>query len=194
VPRFLAGFLSASLVWSGLVFAYSRGIIDIDLEPNDAPGVPDAGVEAVDEETPQRSKRRRGGRARSGGTRKERRYAGEAMTGDDLGGPETRHLEAARAGGEEQLLGSEIEQGFDSVFPQIRRCLMLAAGDEPVSGKLVFGLRVSGQGGVTKVNLQGPADITRSEAGDCLRKAARAIRFRTFNGPDMLVHYPITLQ
>jgi hypothetical protein len=62
-----------------------------------------------------------------------------------------------------------------------------------VSGKLVFGLRISGQSGVTRVNLEGPAAITRSEAGDCLRKAARSIRFRTFNGPDMLVRYPLTL-
>jgi hypothetical protein len=194
VPRFLAGFLTASLLWGGLVFAHSRGFIDINLEPNDAPSAPDAGVEEEEDDGSQRTKRKRSGRARTGGARKDRRFSGAAMTGDDLGNPEARHLEAAQGGGEEQLLGSEIEQGFDSVFPQIRRCLMLAAGDEPVSGKLVFGLRISGQSGVTKVNLQGPADITRTEAGDCLRKAARAIRFRTFNGPDMLVHYPITLQ
>jgi hypothetical protein len=193
VPRFLAGFLTASLLWCGLIFAYSRGIIDINLEPNDAPSAPDAGVEEEEDDSPQRGKRKRGGRAR-GGARKDRRFTGEAMTGDDLGDPETRHLQANQAGGEEQLLGSEIERGFDEAFPQIRRCLMLAAGDEPVSGKLVFGLRISGQSGVTLVNLQGPAAITRSEAGDCLRKAARAFRFRTFNGPDMLVHYPITLQ
>ena len=92
------------------------------------------------------------------------------------------------------MLGSEIQRGFDSAFPQVKRCLMLAAGDEPVSGKIMFGLRITGQGGVSRVNLEGPAAITRSEAGDCLRKAAKGIRFRSFNGPDMLVHYPVTLQ
>jgi hypothetical protein len=71
---------------------------------------------------------------------------------------------------------------------------MLAAGDEPVTGKIIFGLRISAAGSVTKVNLQGPSAITQGEAGDCLRKAAQGIHFRTFNGPDMLVHYPLTLQ
>lgn len=137
--------------------------------------------------------KKRGRGSRTGG-QKQRRYAGEAMTGDDLGGPAGRNLDVGSAGGEEQLLGSEIEKGFDSVFPQVRRCLMLAAGDEPVSGKIVFGLRISSQGSVTRVNLQGPGAITQSEAGDCLRKAAGGIRFRTFHGPDMLVHFPLTLQ
>ena len=50
----------------------------------------------------------------------ERRYSGDALSGDDLGDPELRDLNAAQAGGEEQLLGSEIEKGFDSVFPQGR--------------------------------------------------------------------------
>jgi hypothetical protein len=191
VPRFLAGFLTASLLWCGLAFAYSRGIIDINLGPNAEPAAPDAGVEPEVEEDKRRGKRKRVARK---GARKDRRFTGEAMTGDDLGDPETRNLEAAKAGGEEQLLGSEIERGFDSVFPQVRRCLMLAAGDEPVSGKVTFGLRISGQGGVDRVNLHGPAAITRSEAGDCLRKTARSIQFRKFNGPDMLVHFPLTLQ
>src|SRR5439155_17485449 len=122
------------------------------------------------------------------------RYRGESTTGDDLGGPEARNLDVEHGGGEEQLTGHEIEQGFDNVFPQVKRCLILAAGDEPVSGKIVFGLRISGHGGVTKVNLQGPSAITQSEAGDCLRKAAMGIHFRSFNGQDMLVHYPLTLQ
>lgn len=174
------------------MFAYSRGIIDIALGPNAEPSAPDAGV-AEDVAKPSQRKRPKRKARRPKGARADRRFAGEATTGDDLGGPDTRDLDLAQGGGEEQLLGSEIERGFDSVFPQVRRCLMLAAGDEPVSGKLVFGLRISGQSGVTRVNLQGPAAITRSEAGDCLRKAARGIRFRTFDGPDMLVQYPLTL-
>jgi hypothetical protein len=197
VPRFLAGFLTASLLWGGLLFAQARGIIHINLEPDE----PIASVETEPQDSPDDSpdpqRRKRSGRKRAPGDRdnkEQRRFSGDALSGDDLGDPELRNLNADQAGGEEQLLGSEIERGFDGVFPQVKRCLMLAAGDEPVSGKLVFGLRITGQGGVAAVNLAGPAAVTRSEAGDCLRKTAKSIRFRSFNGPDMLVHYPLTLQ
>jgi hypothetical protein len=100
----------------------------------------------------------------------------------------------ATGGGEEQLRGTEIEQGFDGAFPQIRRCLILAASDEPAHGKLVFGLRVSGEGKVVGVNLSGPSSVAQGEAGACLRKAASAIHFRSFNGPEMVVHYPLNLE
>jgi hypothetical protein len=194
VLRFLAGFLAASLLWGGFLLAYSRGLINIDLEPSakdDAAGGAVGDSTETEAEAPGRKKR--SGHARRAAP-KQRRYSGESTSGDDLGGPEARNLEAAKAGGEEQLTGHEIEQGFDGVFSQVKRCLILAAGDEPVSGKIVFGLRIAGHGGVTKVNLQGPSAITQSEAGDCLRKAAMGIRFRSFNGPDMLVHFPLTLQ
>lgn len=190
MPRFLAGFLTACLLWGGLVFAYSRGIIDIDLEPNEPVPAEAASVEPALDDKPGPGKRKRTPRK---GVRKDRRLSGDALTGDDLGDPETRNLDVANAGGEEQLLGSEIERGFDSVMPQVRRCLVLVDTDEPVSGKVSFGLRISGQSGVTRVNLQGPAVITQSEAGDCLRKAARGIQFRRFNGPDMILQFPLTL-
>lgn len=182
------------MVWGGLLYAHSTGLVDLGISPPEEEAVaaaPEAG-EDDDSAEPNRRKRRPRG-ARGKGDRRPR-YTGNSTTGDDLGGPETRNLEAANAGGEEQLLGTEIERGFDSVFPQIRRCLMLAAGDEEVTGKLVFGLRIEGASGVTRVNLAGPSAITQGEAGDCLRKAARGIAFRRFNGPDMLVHYPVTLQ
>lgn len=183
------------MLFGALLFAHAKGYIDINLEP-EAPAI--AAVEETaepEDDSPDPQRKRRRARKGVGGNKDDRRrLSGDALSGDDLGDPELRQLNAAQAGGEEQLLGSEIERGFDSVFPQVKRCLMLAAGDEPVSGKLVFGLRISGQTGVTRVNLEGPAAITRSEAGDCLRKAARSIRFRSFNGPDMLVHYPLTLQ
>jgi hypothetical protein len=197
VLRFLAGFLTASLLWGGFIYAYSRGFINVDLGPKAGNSTRDAGVEpeSATDDGSTGARKRRGSHAHRGYRKdKDRRYAGESTSGDDLGGPETRNLEAANAGGEEQLLGHEIEQGFDSVFPQVKRCLMLAAGDEPMSGKIVFGLRIAGHGGITRVSLQGPSAITQGEAGDCLRKAARGIRFRSFNGPDMLVHYPLTLQ
>jgi len=195
VPRFLAGFLAASLIWGGLFYAQGAGFIDLGLAPRPAPSAPDAGTVAeADDEPTGPGRKKRGGRGARKGGRRDARYDGESTTGDELGGPGTRELAADSAGGEEQLMGNEIESGFDSVFGQVRRCLMLAAGDEPVSGKLVFGLRITGKGGVERVNLQGPSALTQGEAGDCLRRAARSIHFRTFNGPDMLVHYPLTLQ
>jgi hypothetical protein len=185
-------------VWGGVIAAQAFGLININLEPEGAAEPIETAAETAPEDSPDPKKRKRSGRKRSAADRdngsSDRRYSGDALSGDDLGDPQLRNLQADQAGGEEQLLGSEIERGFDGVFPQVKRCLMLAAGDEPVSGKLVFGLRITGQGSVSAVNLAGPAAITRSEAGDCLRKAARGIRFRSFNGPDMLVHYPLTLQ
>jgi hypothetical protein len=189
VSRFLAGFLVATLVWGGLVGAHAAGLVDLGLSPQEETAA-DAGVAIAADEPAEPGKKRRA----RGGKRAGKRYAGDSTSGDDLGGPDSRELSAATAGGEEQLLGSEIEAGFDSVFPQVRRCLMLAAGDDMVTGKVVFGLRITGKGGVERVNLQGPSAVTQGEAGDCLRKAARAIRFRSFEGPDMLVHFPLTLQ
>jgi hypothetical protein len=71
---------------------------------------------------------------------------------------------------------------------------MLAAGDEPARGKLVFGLRITGEGKVSAVNLSGPSSVSQGEAGSCLRKAATGMKFRSFNGPDMVVHYPLNLE
>ena len=186
------------MLWGGFLLAYSRGLININLEPKSES---DASASGTDDDKADSSgsgaqRKKRGGAQAKQGQRKGsgRHYVGDSTTGDDLGGPEAHNLDLNAKGGEEQLTGHEIEQGFDGVFPQVKRCLILAAGDEPVSGKIVFGLRISGHSGVTAVNLNGPSAITQSEAGDCLRKAARGIHFRNFNGPDMLVHYPLTLQ
>ena len=54
-------------------------------------------------------------------------------------------------GGEQQLTGGQIETAFDGAMGRIRRCFVLAAGDEPVRGRLTFGLRVAGSGRVTAV-------------------------------------------
>jgi hypothetical protein len=195
VQRFLAGFVTASVVWGGLLFAHRAGWVDLGITPKQEEAVASAAPSEADDDPAQPNARKRKGKGKgSGGQSKRPHLIGDSTTGDDLGGPEQRELNAANQGGEEQLLGTEIERGFDGVFPQIRRCLMLAAGEDEVSGKLVFGLRIEGSGGVTRVNLAGPSAITQGEAGDCLRKAARSIAFRRFNGPDMLVHYPVTLQ
>ena len=144
--------------------------------------------QADDNDGPRKKKRKWRKKKRQGP-----RYSGNATTGDRLGGPGTRDLNAAQGGGEEQLLDNEIEAGFDQIFPKIRRCLMLVESEDPVRGKLMFGMRIAGTGRITKVNINGPAVVTRSEAGGCMRQAAKSLQFRSFNGPDMLVHLPITL-
>jgi hypothetical protein len=190
VLRFLAGFLTGCLVWGGFLYAYKQGLVNLDLEPEVEEEVVEAEAELDEPKQSAGPKKRKGRRARGG----KRRYQGESQIGDDLGDPSMRNLHAATAGGEEQLLGSEIERGFDGAMSSIRRCLILAASDEPVTGKLIFGVRISGAGRVERVQLKGPSAITQSEAGGCLTQAARSIKFRSFDGPDMLVNYPLTLQ
>ncbi len=183
-----------------MLAANKLGYIEIDLEPDAVEAEPlEAAADEGASQEPSDGKRKRRGKRRAGsGTDgrqgRDSRYQGESSFGDDLGGPEARNLDVGAGGGEEQLLGSEIERGFDDAMPKIRRCLILAASDEPVTGKLVFGVRVAGSGRIERVNLNGPSAITRSEAGGCLTQAVRSIQFRSFNGPDMLVNYPLTLQ
>lgn len=115
------------------------------------------------------------------------------LTGDSLGEDEVRGVDMIGNSGEQQLAETEIEQGIDGVFNQIKRCLFLAADDEPVKGRLVLGMRIEGTGRVTRLNLRGPIPVVRGEAGSCLRKTVKGIRYRSFNGPAMVVHYPIDL-
>lgn len=176
--------------------AYKQGLIPISLEP-DAPQEEAASTEA-DDEPEAADKSGRPKRKRSLAPKTRRAPSGQVedrdmLTGDDLGENGARNVDMHAGGGEEQLRGTEIEKGFDAAFPQIRRCLVLAASDEPARGKLTFGLRISGQGKVTAVNLSGPSSVSSGECGACLRKAASSMQFRSFNGPDMVVHYPVTL-
>ena len=152
-------------------------------------GAPDDDQEA--DETPGRKKLRK--KRRVPGQRRSR-LTGNALSGDDLGGPGVRELNADQGGGEGQLRQSEVEAGIDEAFSKIRRCLMLVDSEEPVRGRLVLGMRIAGSGSVTKVNLSGPAVVTKSEAGSCIRQAVHGIHYRTFDGPDMVVHYPVTLE
>jgi hypothetical protein len=193
VLKFVAGFVIASALWGAFIFSYKQGWIDISLEP-EAPQ-DDASGTAVNDEADEPDKPGRPRRKRAPGTKRTHSGpSGNALVGDDLRENEARGVNMATGGGEEQLRGTEIEQGFDGAFPQIRRCLILAASDEPAHGKLVFGLRVSGEGKVVGVNLSGPSSVAQGEAGACLRKAASAIHFRSFNGPEMVVHYPLNLE
>lgn len=206
VTRFLAGFALASLLWGGLG-AYL--VIEGGYGP--AAEEPEAEVAVADTEAPEadttpartRRGRRRGGsatssdadeRGSSGSGSSIAGPMGDRVTGDDLGEGEIRMIDGAGSGGEEQLTGAEIEHTFDGVMPRIRRCFMLAASDRDITGTLTFGLRIAGNGHVTAVNLSGPGELTTGDAGECLRTAARGASFPTFDGPEMVVRYPITLE
>ncbi|MFT5357918.1 MAG: hypothetical protein ACI9KE_005155, partial [Polyangiales bacterium] len=116
------------------------------------------------------------------------------LTGDDLGENDPREISAGASGGEAQLSSSQIEGVFDASFNGIQRCLVLVPANAPLGGRLTFGMRIAGSGRVTRVNLRGPSAVTQGEAGSCLRRTARALSFPSFDGPEMLVHYPVTLQ
>lgn len=200
VGRFLGGFLVASLLWGGGVAAYEGGYLDEYLAEEDVEADLLAEREEVDEEValedaPRRRRRRRGRRAAMTAMSEEADYPrGEATTGEDLGSDDPRELSAGESGGEAQLSSAQVESGFDTAFGGIQRCLVLVPSEAPLRGRLTFGLRIAGSGRVTRVNLQGPAAVTSGDSGDCLRNAARRIHFPSFDGPEMIVHYPITLE
>lgn len=193
VSRFWAGFATATALWVGaaavLHFALGFGpppeqpVAALDVEP--AAEEP----EVEEEEARPRRRRRRGRRGRGRG----RTPSGTATTGDDLGEDEMRTLDM-EGGGEAQLRPSQIEAGFDQGMGRIRRCLVLMEGDEAVTGRLTFGLRIAGTGRVQRVRLSGPRAATTGEAGTCLRNAARNLTFDSFDGPEMIVNYPLTLE
>ncbi|HEX4351827.1 MAG TPA: hypothetical protein VHZ95_02915 [Polyangiales bacterium] len=192
--KFVAGFALASVLWGAFIVSVKQGWIDISLEPEAPPEDANKNVASGDSDEPDKPGRVRHKRANGAVKHRVTAPSGDSLSGDDLNENEARSVNMGANGGEEQLRGTEIEQGFDGVFPQVRRCLMLAAGDEPAQGKLVFGLRISSDGKVNAVNLSGPSSVTQGEAGACLRKAAQGMHLRSFHGPDMVVHYPLNLQ
>lgn len=197
--KFLGGFAAASVLWVGAAAVYYFVFHPSEPSEQIRPAVVAAEEpEESDTDSADPRRRRRGKRGAGGGAAQgssgARTPTGEATTGDDLGEGEARTLDLGSAGGEAQLTGAQIETTFDGGFGRIRRCLVLAAGDEVVRGRVVFGLRVAGSGEVRAVNLSGPAAVTTGEAGDCLRTAARGLRFPSFDGPEMVVRYPITLE
>ncbi len=205
--RFFFGFLSASVLWGALSFLYLRGSLDFMFPEEEAAPEPVAAASAPEEQGPPTKGKRRGlrrprlsrkaepgaagGGAARGGSAPSRGN-GETTIGDDLGWNSTRNVDMNA--GEGQLAGSQIDAGFDSMMGRIRRCLILVPSDGEVTGKLVFGMRVGSDGKPRAVNLSGPSVVTAGESGSCLREAAQSIRFASFNGPDMLFKYPITLQ
>ena len=194
--KFFAGFATASVLWgvagAFLVygpFAPSREaplapVVAVDLTP-------DAGA-ALATKGRRRGIRRASGGVAAGAT--ERVPTGEATTGDDLGEGGARTLDVGASGGEGQLTEPQIERALDGAMPRIRRCLILVPGDAMVTGRLTLGIKIAGTGRVTAVNLVGPAAVTTGDAGDCLRAAIRAVAFPTFDGPEMITRYPLTLE
>lgn len=190
MSRFWLGFGSATVLYAagGLVYV---GVFSNE-EPADPAWVAPAEADAdagPKEEPPRRRKLRSRGKERdttsgTGG------WAG--AQDDDLGAGEAREVDMNA--GEEQLSNAEIESTMGGALGRLRRCLMLAAGEETVRGRLVFGLRIEPTGAVSRVNLRGPSEVTSGESGACLRDTARAVHFRSFDGPAMIVSYPITLE
>lgn len=194
VSRFWAGFAVASVLWvaaTGYLY-YVLGYgppEEIPVATREEPVELEAPA-AVEDAPARRRRRRRGaGRADRGTT-----PTGNATTGDDLGEGEMRTIDMGGSGGEQQLTGAQIEAGFDTAMGGIRRCLVLMAGESDVRGLVTFGLRVAGSGRVSRVSLSGPRAATTGEAGECLQRTARQIRFDPFDGPEMVIRYPLTLE
>ncbi len=197
MAKFFLGFGVATLLW-GAALGVLVGVLGWgppQEEPEAVVAIAETEEAPVEDEEPTRRQRRR--RRAGGGTEAaEERSAptGNATTGDDLREGEMRTIDGEGSGGEAQLSGAQIDAAFDGAMPRIRRCFVLAAGDDPVTGRLTFGMRIAGSGRVSVVNLSGPAAVTAGECGECLREAARNISFPSFDGPEMVARYPITLE
>lgn len=191
VMRFFAGFMSASLLWAGAFFAYTQGWLGGAQEPEEVSG-PVAEVAAAPQDEPgSKGRKRRKPRRGPDGQLLRGSEQGTGTIGDDIGWDDEQALDMA--GGEQQLTGSQIEAGFDSVMQRIRRCLVLVPADGEVTGQLTFGMRVGSDGKAKAVNLSGPSIVTGGESGSCLRSAAQGIQFAKWNGPDAVFKYPVTL-
>ncbi len=197
VARFWSGFAVASVLWVGAAAGLHFGL-GYGPPPAEEPVLAEAEPvveEPVPDEEPAPRRRRRRGRRGGAAARRGRTPTGEATTGDDdLGEGDMRTVDMEGGGGEQQLRPHQIEATFDAGMGRIRRCLVLIEGDDPVRGRLTFGLRIRSDGSVERVRLSGPRAATTGEAGTCLRSAARALRFDSFDGPPTIVNYPLTLE
>jgi hypothetical protein len=113
VWKFVAGFAVASVLWGALIVSSKQGWIDISLAPetpqDDAPEV------AANDEPDEPGKTGRPRRKRAPVAKRTNRSsapAGDSTTGDDLRETDARNLNVGTSGGEQQLRGTEIEQGF----------------------------------------------------------------------------------
>lgn len=201
MKQFLGGMAAASVLWVSILIAQATGKIDllgwVGLEEDEEVPVEDAtAVEAAPDESDRKTPRRRKGKRRirrkPGSPMPEETYdLSEGVAGDALGTPGAKELTMGSAGGEDQLSAKEIDQGIDRVFRGIERCLVLAPPGAPTTGKLTVGMSIASNGAVTKVNLKGPGVMITGEVGACFRRIVKTIRYRSFDGPSMVVHYPI---
>jgi hypothetical protein len=198
VGRFFAGFVVATVLWAAVAgAAYWTGMVAPVLEQVTDAGAPaDAAPEPEAREERRRKGRRwrKGRRGRGRGRARSKAPTGDAVTGDDIDDQGPREVDLGDEGGEQQLSSAEIDRAFGSAMGRVRRCALLAHEDADLRGRVVFGLRIRGNGRVAGVNLSGPAALTTGEAGGCMRAAARRVTFPTFDGPDMVVRYPVTFE
>lgn len=198
--KFILGFVTASVIWGAALLAQATGLLDFggnsetaDFLSTDTASDTVAGSGDQTKAVKKRIKRRgqkRGEFMKKSGVRYE---TGVGHIGDDLGMPGARELSMG-AGGEDQLSSAEIDAGIDRVFNGIQRCLILVPNEAPAVGKVVVGMKISPSGAVNGVDLSGPNIIIKGDSGSCIRRAVKSIRFRSFNGPEMFVHYPIVFE
>jgi len=198
MKQFLAGIVVASLLWGGLIFAEKTGLTHLLFDATTSldtvappPNEATLASEEVEDARPKVRRGRRKRRAAPGSPMPAGRYdTTEGVSGDMPDTPSAREVSMG-AGGEDQLSPQEIDQGIDRVFKGIERCLLTLPPDAPAAGKIVFGMVIASSGRVTKVNLKGPNVMIQGETGACFRKTVQSIRFRSFDGPDMVANYPV---
>lgn len=198
MKQFIAGLLVASLGWGGLLYAQKAGMVDLlgtkEPEKIAEPSTDDVEQIADKDNNKKKRKKRRGKRRRRPGSQGSPMPMNQydttvGVVGDnlDVGSREV----GMGAGAEDQLSNAEIDQGIGRVFRGIERCLLLLPPDAPATGKIVFGMHIAPSGQVTKVNLKGPKVMIQGEPGSCLRRTVKSIRYRRFDGPAMVAHYPV---
>ena len=208
MAKFIAGFLTATVIWVVLIYVEPDRIIDV----LGSHGTSEAVIEEELVETTTAAPAKKGTRRKGRRNRAKRNPrtgqasnrlspqnydydTEEGMEGDDLDTPAQRELQMGRGGGEEQLSEAEIDRGINSVFKGIERCLLLVPSYVPATGKVIFGMHIdAATGHVTKINLKGPKHLIGSESGSCFRRIAKSIRYHPFSGPDMIVHYPVVFE
>ena len=197
---FLFGFVLASLLWGAAGLVYFSGVLDPPAEEEVAVAEIDAGI-AVASEAQQkrgrRAKRRRRGKRRGGKKSwqaKNRGQQGEMETGDDLDDVDPRELDLGGDVREEQLSSAQIDSSMGRAMPGVRRCLLHLPPDSQAGGRVVFGIRIKSTGRTGAVRLSGPSPLVSGKVGKCLRRTVRAVSFPGFDGPDMVVSYPITFE
>ena len=195
MKQFLVGFSLASLIWVGILYAQSVGMMSV-FEPAEEESGDTLLAETEESETggslkESGKRKRRGGKSRRGRFSNPTYDTGSGTSGDALGAPGARNLAMGSRDGEEQLSSADIERGIDGVWRGVERCLVLIPTSAPATGKVVAGMHIASSGRVTKVNLKGPNVIIQGEAGACIRKTIKSINYPGFDGPDMVVNYPM---